>query len=144
MEFLLGKMFRSAWASAVALVVVVLSLVLPPGGPPFPMCQFKVMTGLPCLGCGLTRSFIGMAHLNLARAVTFHPASLFLFPFCVLLAALLFAPRWWRVRLEQWAIYHPRLVNWSMGIGVGLFFLYGAGRLLYCYVLQQAHQPFPW
>jgi hypothetical protein len=50
MEFLLARMFRSFWVSVTALVVVVLSLVLPPGGPPMPLCQFKVMTGLPCLG----------------------------------------------------------------------------------------------
>lgn len=144
MEFLLGKMFRSVWVSLAALGVVVLSLVLPPGGPPFPMCQFKVMTGLPCLGCGLTRSFIGMAHLNLARAATFHPASLFLFPFCVLLAGLLVAPKHWRRRLEQWSISNPKIVNWTAGISIGLFFLYGAGRLFYCYLLQRLHLPYPW
>jgi hypothetical protein len=144
MEFLLGKMFRSVWVSVAALVVVVLSLVLPPGGPPFPLCQFKVVTGLPCFGCGLTRSFIGVAHFNLVRAVTFHPASLYLFPFVVVLGALLFVPRHWRETLGRWSESHPRLVNYSAAIGIGLFFLYGTVRLLYCYLLQRTHQPLPW
>ena len=86
MVAVLTEVLRSKWASIACLAVVVLALVLPPqgfvlpGGKPLEMCQFKMLTHLPCPGCGLTRSFIGMAHLDLARAARFHPLGLVLFP----------------------------------------------------------------
>ena len=37
------------------------------------LCLFQQMTGLPCPGCGLTRSVVCMAHGHLADALAFHP-----------------------------------------------------------------------
>src|SRR5437588_12182829 len=108
MVIVFTEFLGSKWASITCLAVVVLALVLPPqgfefpGGKPVPMCQFKIMTHLPCPGCGLTRSFIGMAHLDPARAARFHPLGLVLFPLTVFLAALLPLPGWRRQRLAAW------------------------------------------
>ncbi|MDA7950767.1 MAG: DUF2752 domain-containing protein [Pirellulaceae bacterium] len=46
---------------------------LPPG------CYFKSTVGLDCLGCGLTRCFINMAHGNFSRAWYFHPVGTLFF-----------------------------------------------------------------
>ena len=35
-------------------------------------CIFHVVTGVPCLACGLTRSFVNTAHGNFLRAFDFH------------------------------------------------------------------------
>lgn len=41
---------------------------------PFPeTCQSKVTFGVPCPGCGLTRSFVYLAHGNLAASLAVHP-----------------------------------------------------------------------
>ena len=40
-------------------------------GPSF--CPFRVWSGLPCPGCGLTRSVVALAHGDLAGSLYFHP-----------------------------------------------------------------------
>jgi hypothetical protein len=38
-----------------------------------PLCPFRLLTGLPCPGCGLTRSVVCTLHGDLASAMMFHP-----------------------------------------------------------------------
>jgi hypothetical protein len=37
------------------------------------LCPFRLLTGLPCPGCGLTRSVVALAHADLTAAVHLHP-----------------------------------------------------------------------
>lgn len=37
-----------------------------------PMCAFRELTGWPCPGCGLTRSFVYMGHLQVLEAFRMH------------------------------------------------------------------------
>lgn len=80
-----------------ALGVIVLSLILnvPAGGervsltadgslPLPPICLMRSVTGLPCPSCGLTRSFITMAHLDIDAARHFHHIGPGLFVFVLL------------------------------------------------------------
>ena len=39
-----------------------------------PLCFFKVLTGLDCPGCGLTRSFLALARGHLGEAIRFNAA----------------------------------------------------------------------
>jgi uncharacterized protein DUF2752 len=71
--------------------------LLPPSwasaGPP--LCPFRLLTGLPCPGCGLTRSLVSLMHGDLSAAVLFHPLG----PVVAgLLAGLVLAAVWraWR------------------------------------------------
>jgi hypothetical protein len=51
------------------------SIVLPiPGA-----CWFKFITGIPCPGCGLTRSFAAMADLDPVLAYAYNPGGVVLF-----------------------------------------------------------------
>ena len=36
-------------------------------------CLFKIVTGLPCPGCGLTRAFSAVMHGDMKSAFFFHP-----------------------------------------------------------------------
>ncbi|MFM7843153.1 MAG: DUF2752 domain-containing protein [Planctomycetota bacterium] len=47
------------------------------------ICTFKRVTGWNCPGCGLTRSFISLAHGDLRSAWQFNPASWYFFPLVV-------------------------------------------------------------
>jgi len=133
--------FRSRWASAACLGVVLLAVLLPPGGLGLPLCQFKRMTGLPCLGCGLTRSFIGMAHLDVGRAALFHPVGVVLFPLVLLVGTLAFFSAERREQLAGWTGQRARLVN-RFGLGLLVFFLvYGFGRILWVLL---THRASPW
>lgn len=59
----------------VAGLVLLAGIVLPPdvaaGGPV--VCPFRLLTGLPCPGCGLTRSLVCLLHGDLASSIAFHP-----------------------------------------------------------------------
>jgi len=43
------------------------------------LCSFQRFFGIPCPGCGLTRSFVALARGDVAAAWTFNPAGLLLF-----------------------------------------------------------------
>jgi len=44
-----------------------------------PLCLFKLMTGYPCAGCGMTRAFEAAAHGRFREAFEWHPVGLALF-----------------------------------------------------------------
>ena len=46
-----------------------------------PLCQMKMLTGLDCPGCGLTRSFIALAHGQWRDSFRFNPAGPLWFAF---------------------------------------------------------------
>jgi hypothetical protein len=43
------------------------------------MCQFKNLFGTPCPGCGLTRAFVSMGHLDVVSAWAYHPVGVFFY-----------------------------------------------------------------
>lgn len=138
----LARAFQSRAASIFCGVVVLLALVLPREGIGLPLCQFKVVTQLPCLGCGLTRSFIGMAHLRFSEAVFYHPFGAALFPLVLLIAVLGIAPPRARERMAAWAKANNRSLTraaWAFMVGA---ILYGLIRL--CWVLATPGRLSPW
>ncbi len=48
------------------------------------VCAFRLITRIPCPGCGLTRSFVAMAHGEILAAWEFNPMGPVLFLLCVL------------------------------------------------------------
>jgi hypothetical protein len=55
-------------------------VVLPLLHIPLPeLCTARLLTGFGCPGCGLTRSFISLAHGDIATAWSYNPAGLWLF-----------------------------------------------------------------
>lgn len=42
------------------------------GTPPFLICPFRAITGIPCPGCGLTRSFMAIARGDFENALRMH------------------------------------------------------------------------
>ena len=82
-----GSRTDLALASA-AVIVLAASFVLSPDIlPPFEICLFKLSTGRPCAGCGLTRAFCAIARGEFGRAWTYHPFSFALYGLTVALAA---------------------------------------------------------
>jgi len=53
------------------------------------VCLFHAVTGLPCPACGLTRSFVCLAHGHLTESLRYHPLGPLLF--AVMLATVIYA-----------------------------------------------------
>lgn len=81
---------RDAFWFLASTAVLVLSVMLPLPGTDgriehIPsMCPFYVVTGLPCPGCGLTRSFVCIGHGEWRQSLHWHPLGLLLFGLTVL------------------------------------------------------------
>lgn len=43
------------------------------------MCQFRNLFNVPCPGCGLTRSFVSMGHMDFVGAWNYHPVGVFFY-----------------------------------------------------------------
>lgn len=79
-------------------------------------CPSKVLFGIPCPGCGLTRAHKAALQLNFKEAFSYHP----LFP--VAIPTLLYLIHY---RVLPWRL--PRWAEWVLGIliAVSFFGLYG-------------------
>ncbi|BCX11887.1 MAG: hypothetical protein KatS3mg067_0825 [Thermosynechococcus sp.] len=84
------------------------------GTPPFLLCPFWATTGIPCPGCGLTRSFMAIARGNLADALRMHlfgPILFLAFTVAAVLMALeLKAGR--RLQHTPFRYINERIQNW--------------------------------
>ena len=97
-----------AWLVLLGLTAmfVVAALWRPPDESQWVLCPFRALTHYPCPGCGMTRAFCALAHLEFWRAIKFNALSPLLF-----LAALVI---WARAaatvfRLERLRILLARL-----------------------------------
>jgi hypothetical protein len=73
-------------------------------GPAF--CPFKMLTGLPCPGCGLTRSAVAFLHGDLSTSAFFHPLGAPMV-IAVVLIGIVDAWVWWRSRRPGQATASP-------------------------------------
>ena len=78
------------------------------------VCPFKLLTGLPCPGCGMTRSVVTLLHGDLGASLYYHPLGFVLVALAVTLA-LADAWFWWRDARSMTARPSPtRLLNGLM------------------------------
>ena len=120
------------WAifAGLSAMLIISRLYYPQDFPATTLCGFKTLVGLPCPGCGLTRSFCSMAKGNFFRAFDFNifgPA-LFLSSVALWLASLLCAIGF---RKPLGALidlmFQPRFIKLSLGV-LGFYWI---GRIVY-------------
>jgi hypothetical protein len=70
-----------AWATLLGLsaVFIISAIWRPADEPTIILCPFRAITGLLCPGCGMTRAFCALGHLEFRRAVHFNALSPILF-----------------------------------------------------------------
>lgn len=128
------------FSRALALVVMLGSLVFPVGGLGFDVCWLHAMTGLPCPGCGMTRAIAAVSQGDFAVALGANPFVLFAWPVFLVLAVLAVLPGRVVKRVEA------RLDSVGPSLGrayrlVALAFV-GFGVLRFSYFLLM-REPFP-
>ncbi|MGW0037537.1 DUF2752 domain-containing protein [Gordonia sp. NPDC003376] len=94
------------------------------------LCVFRRLTGLPCPGCGLTRSWVMTAHGDLGHAFSFNLFG----PLTFAVAALVVVGALWVVitgRGPRRAGTGGRMPRWGVRVLIGvlvLFLVYGVAR----------------
>ena len=111
-------------------VILGLSVVLPPQGLGISVCWFQALSGLPCPGCGLTRSVTHLSHGGFESAVRLHPFGVIVWLLALVLAT---SPLWGR-RLRQrcsvWLRRHDDFTWRAYLAAVYSFIAFGMGRAL--------------
>lgn len=113
-----------------ALAALVLTFVLPPDGAGIPLCWFEGLYGLPCPGCGLTRSLTSITHLHFAEAFGYHPFGFLVWGLMLALVAASFAGERRRQRVGEF-LTSRRM--WAQRVYLGLvlsFIAFGVARMV--------------
>jgi len=86
-----------------------------------PVCPFRRFAGLPCLGCGGTRSWVEMAHLRVGEAFTQSPLGAVLFLAAILMALYIGARS--TGRLPAWRLHTSRTEAMLLRVMLGILLL---------------------
>jgi hypothetical protein len=112
----------AAWA------VLVLAAFHPPHGLGVPVCWLDRWTGIPCPGCGLTRSLSCAIHGMFGASWEYHPFGVFFLAVFAAIALASLFPITARRRLLGLVDRHGRLFNTAYFVLVASFLAYGAAR----------------
>ncbi len=126
-DVLLGR-----WSVGVALLVVLAASVgawvYDPERIGLELCWLRAISGLPCPGCGLTRSVCHLARGEVGRALWFHPFGLVVLPFSVFAASSLLWPAALRQRVREAMDRRRARVETAYLVAVAAFLAYGVLR----------------
>ncbi|MCK4342569.1 MAG: DUF2752 domain-containing protein [Phycisphaerae bacterium] len=120
----------------VAATVLLLAVLHPPRGLGVPVCWMKHATGMPCPGCGLSRSLSSSVRGDFATAWKQHPCGPILLPIFAGIVVVALLPISARRRFFRWVGRHPRLVNGLYGLLIAGFLTFGTARAGYHFYLR--------
>ncbi|MEM9191283.1 MAG: DUF2752 domain-containing protein [Myxococcota bacterium] len=116
---LLSSLLINPISMAFGAVVVVCSFLFPPTGLGIDLCVFKAQTGLPCHGCGLTRSVTNVSHFDLGSAFHYHPFGVVVWALAIFLTAMVLVGPRGRQRVRA---FFDRRDRWGRRIYWGLVY----------------------
>lgn len=117
-----GRSAKSSWKIGRLLyllfvpIVTAIAYFLPLLPYRLPLCMFKLMTGYPCAGCGMTRAFEAAAHGHFREAFEWHPIGLAFFvamwvgAIFVVYELLTNKPLDWESWLKRWGV----ILAWAL------------------------------
>lgn len=120
---------RTRWTLSILAGAALAATMLfaPRGLPHVPVCWFRSMTGLPCPGCGLTRSVFAIGSGEFAAAWHFNPFGYVVY---AVLVVLLLLPALARIAPKLTGrIESSRFVNLFVGLNVAGLLVFGLLRL---------------
>ncbi len=114
----------------VAWLGLVLALLSSPHGSQVQLCWLQSTTGIPCIGCGMTRSLSCALRGLFAESLSYHPMGLLTLGLFIFTAAQSLLHARLRNRLHSYMQTRAGLFN-ALYLGfVTLFVTYGVGRAL--------------
>ena len=106
-----------------------LAIATPPHGTSFSICWFENCTGLPCPGCGLTRSFSCALHGMFLESLHYHPLGLLILLLLVSIAGVSLLPLPLKRRIADYIASRAFAFNSAYFAFVVAFITFGAGRI---------------
>ncbi len=106
-----------------------LAVVSPPHGSGVSVCWFEQATGLPCPGCGLTRSLSCGLRGMFSESWHYHPLGLFILVLFIFTAAQSLLPKRFRDGIARRVQAHAMAVNIFYFAFVTVFVVFGATRM---------------
>ena len=91
------------------------------------ICPFKLLTGFPCPGCGITKSLIFLYKGDLEKSIYYHLFGPFTFLFCLVAIVTLSVELFTEKDYFQKILYSKKIA-YSLGIILGIYHL---SRLVY-------------
>lgn len=91
------------------------------------LCPFKMLTGFPCPGCGITKSLVYLYQGDLGRSFYYHIFGPFAFLFCIVAIVTLSAEIINKKKYFN-RIFYSRKLAYFLG---AVLMVYHAGRLVY-------------
>lgn len=117
--------------------MIALAVAAPPDGLGFSICSFYNLTGIPCPGCGLTRSVSATLHGQLPLALYFNPFGI---PIALCGAALAMSALW--RALAQWILRHRAAIRRVGAAYTAAFLILGTVRAVWIAVDRESIGPF--
>jgi hypothetical protein len=93
------------------------------------LCGFRAFTGLPCPGCGMTRSIASLSKGHWHAGIAYHPFGPLVFIGALLFIIITCLPQRSRVRILPWIARSEQRTGWSIAIII-LFMAYGFWRMV--------------
>ena len=91
------------------------------------LCPFKMLTGFPCPGCGITKSLVYFYEGDIYKSLSYHMLGPFVIAFCVIIIAVLTIELITKKEYFNSWLYNKKL---AYGLGISLA-VYHTIRLVY-------------
>ena len=115
----------------VSLSAIVSSFFIPPDGiPGFAVCLSSYVTGIPCPGCGLTRSISSISHGAFAKAFFYHPFGFIIYPVFVFLGTYALLPKRIKEKVKKYLMTKNDHIGTFYLFFIYSFIAFGAVRFI--------------
>ncbi len=124
--------FRTRWFGplpiGVAWIALIAVFVHPPHGTGVPICWLDATTGVPCPGCGMTRSMSSAVRGMMIESWTYHPFGAPILLLFAATASFSLLPNSSKRRVVATVFHHRRRAKVIYIVFIAAFLTFGVGR----------------
>jgi hypothetical protein len=94
------------------------------------LCPFKMLTGFPCPGCGITKSLVYFYEGDIYKSLSYHILGPFVISFCVITIAVLTTELITKKEYFNKWLYNKKLA-YALGIFLAVYHIIRLGYFVY-------------
>jgi len=119
------------YISLFSIGIIIFSFIMPSEGFNNEVCIFKIITGAPCGGCGITRSIASISHLDFFKSLNYHPFGFLFYIFLLTSVFYYLFPYKLKLIIKEYGKKHKNIINKIVQYIFYSFITYGLIRFLY-------------